>query len=164
MEWSEVARYWNHVKDGVSPSAERAADRMADTLQEGIRRQLSRYPHPAHTYTPSPAGMSPGLISGHLRDRVLTTPARPIGDAIWQTTVGPRDVVYAAIQEYGGEMHAHRQYMTWVTNDKRYYAKDVTLPARPYMHPAVYRMRSDGSITRAARDGFAEVIYGFEGI
>jgi phage gpG-like protein len=163
MNWDDAIAYWKRVKSAVNPAAEDAANAMAEELKKGIRDELSRYPHPAHTRTSSPAGQPPGLITGALRESVQTTPAYPVGDAIWEAHVGPH-IIYAAIQEYGGTMHAHRDYMSWVTDGVRYYAKDVTLPPRPYIQPAVSAMSKSGILTRAARDGFATVIYSAEGI
>jgi phage gpG-like protein len=163
VNWTDALRFFRRVKDAVPPSAEAGANAMAEKFRDGVKTELSRYPHPAHTRTPSPPGQPPGLISGALRDSVAATPAAPYGEATWVAHVGPH-TVYAMIQEYGGVMHAHRPYMSWITDGRRFYAKTVELPERPYMRPVAERMSSDGRLTIAARDGVAEILYPAEGI
>jgi phage gpG-like protein len=46
--------------------------------------------------------------------------------------------VYAKIHEYGGVIRARGKYLTFIGSDgKRVFTKSVTIPARPYMRPAV---------------------------
>jgi len=61
-----------------------------------------------------------------------------VDDAGLEAEVGPRRVVYAAIHEYGGVIRPVRARALmfqvggqWVT------ARSVTIPARPYLHPAL---------------------------
>jgi|HubBroStandDraft_1064217.scaffolds.fasta_scaffold310514_2 hypothetical protein len=163
MNWTEAIQFWKKVRGAVPPSAERGANAMAQEFRNGVKAELSRYPHPAHTRTPSPPGQPPGLITGALRESVTATPAVPAGEATWVAHVGPH-TVYAMIQEYGGVMHAHRDYMSWITGGRRFYAKTVELPPRPYMRPTARRMGADGRLTMAARNGVAEILYPAEGI
>lgn len=55
-------------------------------------------------------------------------------------TVGTRGIVYAAIHEFGGVIRAKRaKFLSWIdekTGERRF-AKSVTIPARPYLRPAV---------------------------
>lgn len=53
-----------------------------------------------------------------------------------EAEIGP-SVIYARIQEYGGTIRpVHAQALHWVMDGQDYFAKQVTLPARPYLRPA----------------------------
>ena len=50
-----------------------------------------------------------------------------------EAEIGP-SVIYARIQEYGGTIRpVHAQALHWVMDGQDYFAKQVTLPARPYL-------------------------------
>lgn len=53
--------------------------------------------------------------------------------------VGSRGVVYAAIHEFGGVIHPrYAKYLAWKSKTGEWiFAKSVTIPARPYLRPAV---------------------------
>jgi hypothetical protein len=63
----------------------------------------------------------------------------------WSSTIGPT-VIYGRIQELGGTILPHHMarsgsgrpgMLSWVNGGVRFYAHRVTLPARPYLAPAV---------------------------
>lgn len=108
--------------------ARAAAVAMGDAFVEGVvSTELSRYSHPEGTPTPSPPGEPPARISGSLARSVRADRPVHITRTRWQTETGPR-IVYGRIQELGGDTgrghHTH-------------------LPARPYLAPALARMRSE---------------------
>lgn len=55
-----------------------------------------------------------------------------------EVSVGPSDVEYAAIHEFGGViMPLRAKMLSWVEDGVRVFAKMVHIPARPYMRPAL---------------------------
>lgn len=99
------------------PGGRAAAEAMASTAQDEIKRKLSQRSHARGTPTPSPPGQPPARISGRLEGSVVaTTPTG--GGGVWTAYTGPKGVVYAAIQQYGGV--AGRGHHS-------------VLPPRPYM-------------------------------
>lgn len=99
------------------------ADGMA-LVQRQTRTNLSRYSHARGTPTPSPPGEPPARISGHLRGSLSPTGPLPGGGG-FTGEIGPT-AVYSRIQELGGQ--AGRGH-------------SATLPARPYLAPAVRASR-----------------------
>ena len=77
--------------------------------------------------TSSPPGQPPALQTGTLRRSVRPTAPHKIGFGAWEVRVGPT-VVYGRIQELGGQAGRGRS---------------VTLPARPYMKPALEKAWPD---------------------
>lgn len=119
--------------------ARAAATAMGDAFVEGVvAGELSRYSHPRGTRTPSPPGEPPARIGGSLARSVRADQAQRITRSRWQVETGPR-IIYGRIQELGGDTgrghHTH-------------------LPARPYLAPAVKRLRDE--LHRVAMDAFAD--------
>ena len=57
-----------------------------------------------------------------------------------EVAVGPSNVIYAAIHEFGGIIvPLHAPMLSWVDRDtgERIFAKAVHIPARPYLRPAI---------------------------
>lgn len=87
--------------------------------------------------TPSPPGEPPAMLSGTLFQSVKSSvnrhkPVR-VGFGTYSIAVSP-DTAYARIQELGGSTGT------------------ATLPARPYMAPAVARIRANGRAVRIFMD------------
>lgn len=54
-----------------------------------------------------------------------------------EAEIGPH-VIYGRIQEYGGTIRpVNAQALHWVSSGVDHFAKQVTIPARPYLRPAV---------------------------
>ena len=114
------------VEDKLSAIASKmaSANTLAVTLAANIVKKnaqtgLALRSHPRGTWTPSPPGDAPALVTGALR-RSITVNMLSTG-SIARAEVGPT-IIYGRIQELGGQTgrgHA------------------VTLPARPYMAPAL---------------------------
>lgn len=86
------------------------------------RAHLSLGWHTRDTPTGSRPGEPPWRISGRLSRSMHIERARRTGAGRWSGTVGPAGVVYARIQELGGDAgRGHRSH----------------LPARPYLKPSV---------------------------
>jgi hypothetical protein len=138
--------------------ARAAADAMAQEYVRGIsENELRRYTHSPGTSTTSPAGEPPALVTGTLRRSIRITPATG-GPERWTSSVRPT-VVYARIQELGGDINPIRARLLKFRIDGHWYSKKkVHLPPRPYMRPAKHRMSADGSLRRAAKAAFDEEV------
>jgi len=161
VDFAEASQVYARIGAAFGPASEAACNAMAKAFQNGVKHELARFPHGEHTRTPSPVGAPPGMISGILRESVTRTPAAGSGGR-YEAWVGPH-TVYAKIQEFGGFMHAEReQYMSWVTDGRRYWRKHVVLPPRPYMRPVARRMSANGQLTEAALYAAGAVVYPVE--
>lgn len=125
----------NSMAAQVEGATPRALEGGMTRLDRQARGNLIRLSHRRGTPTPSPPGQPPAKISGALRDSLTQTPPVPDGAGAWSAVLTP-DIVYAAIQEFGGMAgRGHRS----------------KIPARPYMRPAVQDLLKDSAVT----DGFA---------
>lgn len=138
-ELADALRTMGARVDAATPIALVAA---AGLVEEKARANLSRYSHARGTPTPSPPGQPPAKISGTLRDNWETSPPLPGGAGGWTCTLHPT-TVYAAIQEQGGQ--AGRGHRT-------------TLPARPYLHPAVDDLLRSGALREEFARAWASAI------
>jgi hypothetical protein len=159
-DFADDAKIFGRISAAASPAAQDACDAMGRLFQISVRNELSRAKHAPHTRTPSPPGAAPALVSGRLRESVTKSDATPGPES--ECWVAPH-TVYAVIQEYGGPMDAHtRRYMSWVTDGRRYWAKHVDLPERPYMRPVARRLSANGELTEVALGAFGAAIYEVE--
>jgi hypothetical protein len=96
--------------------------KSAHLLEREIKADLSTGSHAPGEPTSSPPGEPPDLVSGDLRRSIQVDGPNSVSGTQWEASVGPT-VVYSRIQELGGDTgHA-------------------TLPARPYVGPALERMK-----------------------
>jgi phage gpG-like protein len=100
-----------------------AANAMAQTYQSAVVRSMTGP-------SPSAPGTPPGRRSGTLARSVRAEPAVSSGDGQATSSVAPH-TVYARIQQLGGDIRVVRAKV--LTDGKRYFGKEVHLPARPYM-------------------------------
>lgn len=125
--------------------ARMAAVRAAAAVEVAAKRKLGASSHSKGTPTPSKPGQPPSLITGTLRRSVRSFPAERVGANAWQTQVGPT-AVYARIQELGGTLGANPRHGMW--------RRPATLPARPYLTPAVRELIDSGELWTAFRSGW----------
>lgn len=125
--------------------ARAAAGAMAREAKQQTQGELRKRSHARGTPTPSPPGQPPARISGHLSGRIIIVPARPDGAHRFVALAGPSGVPYARIQEKGGVAgKGHRS----------------TLPPRPYLMPAVARLRASGRLREVGMRAFEAVVNG----
>lgn len=115
----------NAVKGAATYGALKGAQAIADRAGH-----LMAEVHPPGTKTPSLPGTPPARISGRLAESITAHTTGP-GEA----AVGPHDVVYADIQEFGGYMTGHPE-MHWIEDGIWHKSAGHSLPPRPYMGPA----------------------------
>ena len=117
-----------------------AANAMADAGRDEIRRKLGQKSHARGTPTPSAPGTPPARISGALQASVRSTPATG-GGGTWTAYAGPRGVVYAAIQNFGGVAgRGHKSH----------------LPPRPYVNV----LGAEARISQAGSSAFYRAVWG----
>lgn len=108
-------------------------------LEREIKADLSVGSHERGEPTTSAPGEAPDLVSGDLRRSIQVDGPDEEGGGRWSGQVGPT-VVYGRIQELGGQ------------------AGHATLPARPYVGPALEKMQPVMELTMreawAAGQGF----------
>lgn len=119
-------------------AGQRGANAAAALVEATTKEKLRQTTHRRGTPTPSRPGEPPSLISGQLRRSVLIVPAEPRGATAWVAKVGPT-AVYARIQELGGDTGRNGA---------------STLPARPYLEPAVKELIDSGALWAAFRSGY----------
>lgn len=138
--WVTGADDWSGHVRGILERARTETDGAVDdslaTIERAAQANLARYSHGPGERTGSPPGQPPALVSGALR-RSIKSRRTAHGPTVYEGAVGPT-IVYAAIQERGGTILPKRgPFLAWRTADGWRRARSVTLPARPYMRPAV---------------------------
>src|SRR5215472_3076113 len=93
-------------------STGKSVDYGTTLIQVEAQRQLTRYSHPPGTPTPAPPGGPPALVSGTLRRSIKARRPKQVSPGRIQGLVGPT-VVYGPIQERGGTIYPHGQYLRW---------------------------------------------------
>lgn len=99
-------------------------------IQAETQKKLTSSSHKKGTPTPSQPGEPPSLVTGQLRRSIRVDHPNRGGEGIWSTRIGPT-AVYGRIQELGGV--TGRGHAT-------------TLPARPYLAPALEAAISSGRL------------------
>lgn len=108
--------------------ARQAVNNAGALLEAETKKNLAKYSHKPGEPTPSAPGEPPALVSGALRRSVRMRRSYSVEPGVWAVQVGPTSV-YSRIQELGG--HAGRR---------------ATLPARPYLAPALQRLIDSGAL------------------
>ena len=75
---------------------------------------------------------STGNLAGSINTAVVESSSERC-----EVATGP-SVIYGRIQELGGTVvPRNKKWLFWESNGEKHFAKKVTLPARPYLRPAV---------------------------
>lgn len=172
MDLQDLAAELTRIRDAV-------ADRGAADATNAMGRSFRRFVLKELNTSVSTPGKPPARRTGNLSNSVTVTEAAA-GSTSATVRCGPH-IVYAAIQEHGGTIHAHpgpargiayhghavrgirehdrewRHSLSWIQDGERRFAMHVTLPARPYMAPA-HDWAEAGGIQPAARRAIAALI------
>lgn len=139
----------------VADVAVRAAlDAMVIAGTAAIEVELSRSSHSVGEPTGSAAPNPPARVSGRLARDVVATPVILMAGGLAMTTVGST-APYARVQEFGGTIRpikAHRLF--WIGMGGGHAANSVTLPARPYLKPALDSLIASGELGKVASAAF----------
>lgn len=93
---------------------------VAHRVEAATKRELARTSHDRRTPTPSAPGQPPSWVSGDLGRSIGVQGPTGVGGT-YEASVGPT-MIYGRIQELGGRTGR---------------GHSVTLPARPYLQPAL---------------------------
>lgn len=156
MTPDEAVVYWNNITRRIEQeAAPAAANAMARLFLKEVQSELS------HS-SPSAPGSPPGIVTGALRRSVHIYPGS--SGPVSRARVVPL-IVYARIQELGGEVHARHTYtvkkgphkgeqrpgyLRWTGKGGVHFAHSVRLPPRPYMRPAHEKLVRSGAMREAA--------------
>jgi len=152
MTPQELPAYLARLKKKVGEEGPpRAAHGMARAFHAEVSNvTLVESSHARGTRTPAAAGEPPSLISGALKRSLRLYAAVRLSAYKAMSHVKPL-IVYARIQELGGTIRPRdAKALSWVMGGKRYFAQQVTLPARPYMRPTHRQMVANGKLRDAA--------------
>lgn len=136
----------NAVADAYK-AGQRGTNAAAALVDKTTKAKLALKTHRRGEPTNSAPGEPPALVSGQLRRSVLIVPAEPMGATAWVARVGPT-AVYARIQELGGQLGANPRHGMWRRGT------EGSLPARPYLEPAVRELIDSGALWAAFRSGY----------
>lgn len=151
MDVSELGTFLGRLEDAVrSRAAAAASDAMAVTFRdELVNVTLRTSSHAEGTVTPAKPGEPPSLVTGTLRRSAHVVNASAGSE---QATADVKmGTVYARIQEKGGVIKAKRApYLRFEYPAGQWHrVKQVTIPARPYMAPTLFRLKMYGGLNRA---------------
>jgi hypothetical protein len=156
----ELVAFLEGIRAKAATAAPDAAMAMGRRYQDHLQNvTLVRYAHAPGTWTPSPPGQPPALMTGTLRRSITCT--QGAGGGMYGSSVVAPHTIYARIQEDGGHIYARRRkYMRYTVDGQVHFAKHVYLPPRPYMSPAARECIADGSLSEAAGQSFMATVFG----
>ncbi len=118
-----------------------------------VRGLLLRVRHSAGSPTPAPPGTPPAAITGNLARLVIRTPAvRTLPGVVvitWTSTA-----IYAGVQERGATISVKRAQILANTATGQFFGTSVSIPARPYLRPAMDSLIASGELARVTSDAF----------
>ena len=150
------------IRDQASTAAVPAADGMAKQFDSDVGRVLKMHAHapmPAGAphkraygiYYEATPGAPPSFASGDLLASMIRRPAS--GGVVASALVG-NVAVYAAVQEFGLDTWASSAYMKWHNDMGWWRTRYVHQHSHPYFRKALEADLADGSLTRAAMEGW----------
>ena len=159
MTLEELPGYLRMLAARAGEAAIPAADAMGSDFRDEVKRRLTEKSHARGTRTPAPPGGPPAMESGDLAGSVAMVPATT--PVVATSSVAPHKSPRDWVQEWGLDnirpVRAPR--MVFVYGDL-YRARRVDVPERSYMRSTVDLMVADGSLTRAAAEGFYVAMWG----
>ena len=159
MTIEELIAELTEKRDRAAVAAPPVAMAMADTFKDHLKGVTLRrsFAAPGQFGTPAPPGGPPAWRTGALATSVTSWPG--MGGGMRASASSGPHTIYDWVQEYGATLHARRfPHMHWVNTGGEWWKKRVTLPARPYMQPALADVIADGSLQRNAVAAFEAVI------
>lgn len=144
---AEFDRALQRLVADASQAARRGANAAALTVATRTKEKLTTSSHRRGEPTPSRPGEPPSLVTGTLRRSIKTVPAEPQGATGWAAKVGPT-AAYGRIQELGGTLGYNPRHGMWRKG------MEGSLPARPYLAPAVQELIDSGALWAAFRSGW----------
>jgi hypothetical protein len=165
------------VADRALNAAEPVAVEMAQAFTDHVTTvTLRRSSHDRLSKTPSPPGSPPSWVDGRLAGSFVVIPEGG-GGGVGRAVAGPT-VIYAAVQEFGAEIHVrNRRYLMWRTSyitdatnfEKSFregggtwlnFAKSVRIPERDYMRRGLEEVLASGELERRKIAVFMALVWG----
>lgn len=162
MSPEENLALFKAIRDQASTAAVPAVDRMAGRFEGDVGRTLRMTFHapmpagPPHKipfgiFYPAAEGAPPAYGTGNLAASMMRTPAS--GGIVANALVG-NTAVYAAVQEFGATLVPNSAYLHWRNTHGSWYFKSVRVPEHPYFRRTLRFDIANGSLTRAAVEGW----------
>ena len=162
MSPEENLALFKAIRDQASTAAVPAVEGMTEKFEGDVGRTLRMTFHapmpagPPHKipfgiFYPAVAGAPPAYGTGNLAASMMRTPAS--GGLVARAMVG-NTAVYAAVQEFGATLYPDSAYLHWVNTRGPWWKKSVTVPEHPYFRRTLRFDIANGSLTRAAMEGW----------
>jgi HK97 gp10 family phage protein len=120
----------SRLKAKLNKLGDAAADVLGDAVNAGAKIIEA---HAKINLENRPLKTTTGNLKNSIQSQIDST-SRTNATA----SVGPRNVVYAAIQEFGGIINAREGgYLRFQIDGQWITVRSVTIPARPYLRPAL---------------------------
>ena len=138
-----------------------AAEAMADAAASEMRTLLGLRSHPPRTSTPAPLNNPPAKISGRLQRSIFAGGAIRVGAGRWSAAAGSQGLIYARVQEKGMTIHRRNApWLTWISDGRRLFAPQVTIPARSFVARGAEWARDAGRTEQASAEAFRRAVHG----
>lgn len=166
-EWSIAV---GHLADIIRAYTADASLDAAEYVGSIAKAKLAEREHGPLTFSPSPPGSPPAMVSGDLAASITAVPSGGTSAMVGPTTK------YGRIQELGGTMHGHmrfRKLAAWEPGSKAhadfvatfgnsavvtFHRSIVKLPPRPYLEPATEDAVDSGRVRDIYAQWWADAI------
>ena len=151
----EVADQLRRIRALVETEAPLAAVRaLSQAGETAVKVILSSSTHSEGTPTPSSPGQPPSLVSGNLRRSGKRSPAAITAPGCATCALG-FTAVYAPVHEFGPvTIRSHGSYPLRNRNTGQVFGRQVTIPKRPYVAPAMLKFEASGMAAKVASDAW----------
>lgn len=155
----EAAENLRRVRALAETEAPLAAVRaLSQGGETAVKVKLTSSTHSAGTPTPSAPGEPPSLVSGDLRRNAKRSPAVATVPGCATCALG-FTLVYAAVHEFGPvTITSHGSYPLRNRATGQVFGRQVTIPRRPYVAPAIAEYIASGMASRVAADAWAAAL------
>jgi hypothetical protein len=140
-----------------SEAPQAACTALGQAAQTTVKVMLTARSHDPGTPTPSGKGQPPAKISGDLAKSAHRTTARIMSPGIARCALGVM-APYASVHEFGPVTIHAKNFPQLGNPDVGFFGKEVTIPRRPFMVPAVLLLESTGMAGQVTTDAWRSVI------
>lgn len=142
------------VRDKAATTAPLAAVRaLSQAGETAVKVTLTSSTHPEGTRTPSKPGQPPSLVTGKLRRSGHRTAAVLTSPGCARCALGFM-AKYAPVHEFGPVTIRARNFPQLGNPKVGFFGKQVTIPRRPYVAPAMKKYQDTGMARRVTEDAW----------